>query len=63
MKKEYKTPLTEVVILNVDEILEDGLDQDSKGHVKPGPDGPALGNEGNFDETADYESSKSLWDN
>lgn len=62
MKKEYKTPLTEVVCLNVDEILQDGKDQDSTGTIT-GQDPGILGNEGIFDEADDYESSKSLWDN
>ena len=62
MKKDFNTPLTEVVILNIDAILEDGQDMDSTGKVKPETD-PYLGNEGIFDEADVNGSSKSLWDN
>ena len=61
MKKEYKTPLTEIVTLDINTILEDGQDQDSTGTIT-GDDPGILGNEGYFDEEDGYGSSKSLWD-
>ena len=61
MKKEYKKPLTEIVFLNTDEILQEGTVTDSEGDIR-GDDDTILGNEGTFDEEEGFRASKSLWD-
>lgn len=58
MKTSYIAPLTEIVYVNAQAILQSGLDQDSTGTV-PGDSPEILTNEGTFDEET---SSKSLWD-
>jgi hypothetical protein len=62
MKKVYKTPLTEVVVLDINAILQDetGKDQDSTGTV-PGDSPIIQGNESFFDEE-EAGQAKSLWD-
>lgn len=61
MKKEYKKPLTEIVFLNTEEILQEGVTTDTDGDI-PGDDDDILGNEGTFDEEEGFRASKSLWD-
>lgn len=65
MKKEYKTPLTEVVYINIGKLLQDEYDdvtQDSTGTI-PGDDPGILTNESQFDDDmATFQGSKSLWD-
>lgn len=64
MKKVYKTPLTEIVYINIGTLLQDEYDdntQDSTGTIS-GDDDNVLSNESQFDEAADLQGSKSLWD-
>ena len=63
MKRTYRKPKTEIVILNSESILQEGTnpDQDSTGTIT-GQDPTILGNEGTFDEEESFGSSKSLWD-
>ena len=65
MKKEYKTPLTEVVYINIGKLLQDEYDdttQDSTGTI-PGDSDDILTNESQFDDDmATFQGSKSLWD-
>ncbi len=64
MKKVYKTPLTEVVYINIGTLLQDEYDdntQDSTGTIT-GDDPGVLSNESQFDEAADLQGGKSLWD-
>ena len=64
MKKVYKTPLTEIVYINIGTLLQDEYDdntQDSTGTIS-GDDDNVLSNESQFDEAADFQGSKSLWD-
>ena len=60
---EYKIPLTEIVHLNTDAVLEETT-TDTNGYVSgsdPGPHGP-LTNETIFDEEDITKPSKGLWD-
>jgi len=63
MKKDYKTPLTEVVWLNTSYDFQQEQDdptQDSTGHV-PGDSPIIQGNESFFDDE-EAGQAKSLWD-
>ena len=65
MKKAYKTPLTDVVYINIGKLLQDEYDdniQDSKGVIS-GDSEDILTNDSQFDEDmANFQSSRSLWD-
>ena len=61
MKKEYKTPFAEVVVVNTTAILQDN-DQDSTGNI-PGDDPSILGNESFlFEDDGNSGPSKNLWE-
>ena len=60
MKNEYKIPLTEIVYLNTNAVLEETT-TDTDGFI-PGDDPGILGNEGTFDEEEMTKPAKGLWD-
>ena len=64
MKKVYITPLTDIVYINIDTLLQSEYDdttRDSIGYV-PGDDPGVLTNESQFDDAANFQGGKSLWD-
>lgn len=58
MEKKYYAPLTEIVIINADNYLEDS--QDSTGTIG-GDDPGVLTNESTFD-VDEAQSSRNIWD-
>jgi len=60
MKREYRTPQTDIVLLSIGEILqEDEGTKDSTGDWDEWNTNQSLFEE---DETADIQNSKSLWE-
>lgn len=61
MKREYKTPLTEIVYLSIGELLQDGgdLTQDSTGET-------TIFNSNNStfeeEETTNFQGGRNLWE-